>query len=82
LNAVGRGEPASLRGAFSRCCRIDLAGLLAALPPDQPLSMEIPHDVRAPAMGYAAWVRAAAQATRQLLGERPVAPDRRLTLHS
>ncbi len=58
----------------ARCARLlpgegglDLPSLLAALPGDLPLSIEIPHDVRAPAMGYAAWTQAAANATRRLM---------------
>ena len=58
----------------ARCARllpgeggIDLKGLFAQLPADLPVSIEIPHDVRAPAMGYEAWARAAFDATRRLL---------------
>ncbi len=58
----------------ARCARllpgeggIDLRALFAALPPDLPVSIEIPHDVRAPAMGYEAWARAAFAATRRVL---------------
>ncbi len=58
----------------ARCARllpgeggIDLKGLFARLPADLPVSIEIPHDVRAPAMGYEAWARAAVEATRRVL---------------
>lgn len=58
----------------ARCARllpgeggIDLHAILARLPADLPLSLEIPHDVRAPAMGYAAWAAAVAEASRRLL---------------
>ena len=69
--------PATVAGLIhdARCARllpgeggIDLVALFAALPADLPLSIEIPHDVRAPAMGYGAWARAAAAATRNMLG--------------
>lgn len=58
----------------ARCARllpgeggIDLRALFAALPPDLPVSIEVPHDVRAPAMGYEAWAKAAFEATRRVL---------------
>lgn len=58
----------------ARCARllpgeggIDLKALFAQLPPDLPVSIEIPHDLRAPAMGYPAWARAAAAAARRVL---------------
>ncbi len=58
----------------ARCARllpgeggIDLRALFARLPADLPVSIEIPHDVRAPAMGYEAWARAAFEATRRVL---------------
>ncbi|NDY91251.1 sugar phosphate isomerase/epimerase family protein [Ideonella livida] len=47
---------------------IDLPGLLAALPADLPLSIEVPSERRAPAMGYTAWAAAAKAATLRLLG--------------
>lgn len=60
----------------ARCARllpgeggIDLAALLAVLPPELPIAVEVPHDVRAPAMGYGAWTRAAVEATRRLLAD-------------
>ena len=46
---------------------IDLKALFDQLPADLPVSIEIPHDVRAPAMGYEAWARAAFDATRRVL---------------
>lgn len=58
----------------ARCARllpgeggIDLQALFAQLPDDLPVSIEVPHDVRAPAMGYEAWARAAVEATRRVL---------------
>jgi sugar phosphate isomerase/epimerase len=45
----------------------DLRALFAALPPDLPVSIEIPSDTRAPTMGYKAWARAAVAATRRVL---------------
>jgi sugar phosphate isomerase/epimerase len=58
----------------ARCARllpgeggIALAQLFAALPAEVPLSIEIPHDERAPAMGYGAWAKAAVAATRRAL---------------
>lgn len=58
----------------ARCARllpgeggIDLKALFDALPSDLTVSIEIPHDVRAPAMGYPAWARAALEATRRVL---------------
>lgn len=45
----------------------DLKALFAALPSDLPLSIEIPSDTRAPAMGYPAWARAALAATKRVL---------------
>jgi sugar phosphate isomerase/epimerase len=59
----------------ARCARLlpgeghlPLAELLAALPADLPIALEIPHDVRAPALGYTAWASAAVQAARRFLG--------------
>jgi len=45
----------------------DLHALFAALPADLPVSIEIPSDTRAPTMGYAAWARAAFEATKRVL---------------
>jgi sugar phosphate isomerase/epimerase len=45
----------------------DLRALFAALPPDLPVSIEIPSDTRAPKMGYEAWARAALAATQRVL---------------
>lgn len=45
----------------------DLKSLLAALPADLAVSIEIPSEMRASAMGYTAWARAAVAATRALL---------------
>jgi sugar phosphate isomerase/epimerase len=45
----------------------DLQALFDALPADLPVSIEIPSDTRAPAMGYEAWARAAVAATRRVL---------------
>jgi sugar phosphate isomerase/epimerase len=68
--------PSTVEGLIhdARCERLlpgeggfDLKALFAALPADLPVSVEIPNDVRAPAMGYAAWARAAVDATRRVL---------------
>lgn len=46
---------------------LDLRALFAALPPHLPVSVEVPSDSRAPAMGYEAWARTAlAEAKKQL----------------
>lgn len=49
----------------------DLRALFAALPADLAVSIEIPNDVRAPKMGYEAWVRAAVAASRRVLESSP-----------
>lgn len=46
---------------------IDLIGLFQALPADLPISVEVPHHVRARAVGDLEWSRQALTATRQLL---------------
>lgn len=46
---------------------LDLHALFAALPSDLPVSIEIPSDTRAPAMGYTAWAQAAVAASRRLI---------------
>ncbi|MEY4748487.1 MAG: hypothetical protein RIQ60_701 [Pseudomonadota bacterium] len=46
---------------------IDLASLFACLPPDITISIEVPSESRAPAMGYTAWARLAIAATDQVL---------------
>jgi sugar phosphate isomerase/epimerase len=58
----------------ARCARLlpgegglPLRELFTRLPSDLPVSVEIPHDVRAPAMGYEAWARAALAAARRVL---------------
>jgi sugar phosphate isomerase/epimerase len=58
----------------ARCARllpgeggIDLRALFAALPPELPVSVEVPHDVRAPAMGYKAWAKAAFVAAQRVM---------------
>lgn len=48
---------------------LDLRALFAALPADLPVSIEIPSDTRAPAMGYLAWARAAVAASRRIIEE-------------
>jgi sugar phosphate isomerase/epimerase len=48
---------------------IDLRALFARLPRDVPVSIEVPNDQRAPAIGYEAWAKAALAATRALLGD-------------
>lgn len=50
---------------------IDLAAILRRLPPQLPLSIEVPSDTRAPRMGYEAWARRALEATRALLAALP-----------
>jgi sugar phosphate isomerase/epimerase len=45
----------------------DLSALFAQLPADLPISIEIPSDTRAPRVGYAAWARAALEATKDIL---------------
>lgn len=63
----------------ARCARllpgeggIDLRALFARLPADLPISIEIPNELRAPAMGYEAWAKAALAHTRRALeGEPP-----------
>ena len=45
----------------------DLRALFAALPADLPVSIEIPSETRAPAMGALAWARAAVAASRRVL---------------
>jgi sugar phosphate isomerase/epimerase len=49
----------------------DLRSLFGVLPSDLPVSIEIPSDTRAPKMGYAAWARAAFDATRRVLEGAP-----------
>jgi sugar phosphate isomerase/epimerase len=44
-----------------------LGALLAALPNDLPISVEVPSDTRAPKMGYDAWATAALEATKKVL---------------
>ncbi len=58
----------------ARCARLlpgegdlPLAELLAALPVDLPIALEIPHAARCAAIGYTAWAQAAARAARKLL---------------
>lgn len=46
---------------------IDLAGLFARLPAGLPISVEVPSETRAPAMGYVAWARKALQAAQAVL---------------
>jgi sugar phosphate isomerase/epimerase len=46
---------------------IDLPSLFSRLPADLPISVEIPNDVRASAMGYAAWAREARLRMEQVL---------------
>ena len=69
--------PATVEGLIhtARCERllpgeggIELPALLAVLPAELPLSVEIPHHVRAPAAGALAWARQARDATLRLLG--------------
>jgi sugar phosphate isomerase/epimerase len=47
---------------------LDLRGLFAALPSTLPVSIEVPSDSRAPAMGYEAWARLAVARAKEQLG--------------
>ena len=47
---------------------IDLRRLFARLPPELPLSVEIPHHLRLPQLGELAWARQALAASRAVLG--------------
>jgi sugar phosphate isomerase/epimerase len=46
---------------------IDLKALFARLPADVPVNIEVPNDLRAVAMGYEAWARAAVAAARAVV---------------
>lgn len=46
---------------------IDLRGLFGALPPDLPVSIEVPHHVRMPRLGALEWARQALAASRAVL---------------
>jgi sugar phosphate isomerase/epimerase len=46
---------------------IDPARIFAALPADVPVSVEVPHQVRAAQVGDVAWARQALAASRRLL---------------
>lgn len=68
--------PATVEGLIhdARCERllpgeggIALRALFERLPADLPVSIEVPSESRAPAMGYAAWAKAAVAATRRVL---------------
>lgn len=68
--------PATVEGMVfdARCERalpgeggIALRELFGRLPADLPISIEVPSDSRAPALGYAAWARAALDAARRVL---------------
>jgi sugar phosphate isomerase/epimerase len=48
---------------------IDLVSLFACLPADITISIEVPSDSRAPAMGYTAWAQQAIAATDRVLGQ-------------
>jgi sugar phosphate isomerase/epimerase len=47
---------------------IDIAGIFNALPGDLPVSVEIPHQLRATELGDVEWAKQALAATRQVLG--------------
>jgi len=49
---------------------IDLAGLFRSLPDDLPISVEIPNDKRAPALGAEEWARQALAASKAALAQR------------
>jgi sugar phosphate isomerase/epimerase len=68
--------PATAEGLIhtARCERllpgeggIDIAGLFATLPGDLPVSVEIPNDKRAPALGPEEWARQALVASKAIL---------------
>ena len=46
---------------------VALRDLFARLPADLPISIEVPSESRAPAMGYRAWALQAIKATREVL---------------
>ncbi|MGY0195413.1 sugar phosphate isomerase/epimerase family protein [Leptothrix sp. BB-4] len=46
---------------------IDLVEIFSRLPADLPISIEVPSESRAPAMGYEAWARLAIEATDRVL---------------
>ena len=46
---------------------IDLVGLFATLPADLPVSVEIPNDMQAPALGAQPWARQALAASKEIL---------------
>ena len=50
---------------------IALRALFERLPADLPVSIEIPSESRAPAMGYRAWAQAAIEATHRVLASEP-----------
>jgi sugar phosphate isomerase/epimerase len=51
---------------------IDLVSLFACLPADITISIEVPSESRAPAMGYTAWAKAAIAATDVVLAKADV----------
>jgi sugar phosphate isomerase/epimerase len=51
---------------------IDLRALYDRLPADLPVAVEIPNDVRAPAMGFDEWSRQAIVAARKVLERPPI----------
>ncbi len=70
--------PATVEGLIytARCERllpgeggIDLVGMLRQLPADLPLSIEIPHEVRLPALGAEEWARQALAASKRVVAE-------------
>ncbi|MBV8912754.1 MAG: sugar phosphate isomerase/epimerase, partial [Acetobacteraceae bacterium] len=46
---------------------IDLVGLFATLPPDLPVSVEIPNEKQAPLLGAREWARRALEASKEVL---------------
>jgi sugar phosphate isomerase/epimerase len=50
---------------------IDLVGLFACLPADLPISVEIPHETRAPAAGAREWARQALARSKATLAQVP-----------
>ena len=48
---------------------IDLVGLFATLPADLPISVEVPNELQAPALGAVEWARRALAASRTIFAE-------------
>jgi sugar phosphate isomerase/epimerase len=48
---------------------IDLVGLFATLPADLPISVEVPNELQAPALGAVEWARRALAASKTTFAE-------------